>query len=118
MREHILLQKIKKRYQRKARVRGKIFGEAAKPRVSVFKSNKFIYAQAIDDTKGHTLVAVDGRVKKFASNIKGASEAGKDFAASLKSAKISEIVFDRNGYLYHGVVKSFCDSLRENGIKF
>lgn len=110
--------KLKKRLmlKRKARVRSKIFGDSAKPRVSVFRSNKYFYAQAIDDTKGVTLASVDGKKLGLSNNIEDVKKIGITFAKSLKDSGISKIVFDRNGYLYHGVVASFADSLRENGI--
>ena len=106
------------RTKRKARVRGKIRGNESCPRVSVFRSNRYIYAQAIDDTKGHTLVAVDGAVMKLKSNIDDAKKIAQEMGSRLKDKGIESIVFDRNGYLYHGVVAAFADGLREAGIKF
>ena len=110
--------KLKKKLQlkRKARVRGRIFGDSTKPRVSIFKSNKYFYAQAIDDTKSVTLVSVDGKKLGLSNNIESVKVIAEHFAKSLKEANISQVVFDRNGYLYHGVVASFADSLRVNGI--
>ncbi len=110
--------KLKKKLQlkRKARVRGRIFGSSEKPRVSVFKSNKYFYAQAIDDTRGITLASVDGKKLGLSNNIENVKVIAEHFAKSLKDANISQVVFDRNGYLYHGVVASFADSLRANGI--
>ncbi|WP_027326671.1 50S ribosomal protein L18 [Helicobacter pametensis] len=116
MTNKVLEQKKKLRAKRKLRVRGSIFGIASKPRVSVFRSNRYLYAQAIDDQNGVTLASVDGKKLGFGNNKDNAKEIAKVFAESLKQNGISEVVFDRNGYLYHGVVAAFADSLRENGI--
>ncbi len=114
------VQKIKnKRFiQRKRRVRGKISGSETKPRVTVYRSNKHFYAQAIDDTKGHTLAYADGRAMGLKANKEAAVAVANDLAAKLKASNIETIVFDRNGYLYHGVVAAFADALRDAGIKF
>ncbi len=114
------VQKTKnKRYiQRKRRVRANIFGTQERPRVTVFRSNKHFYAQAIDDTKGNTLAYSDGIKLGVKSNKEGAATVAKDLGEKLKAAGIETIVFDRNGYLYHGVVASFAEALRESGIKF
>jgi len=110
--------KNKRFIQRKRRVRGKVTGCESRPRVTVFRSNKHFYAQAIDDAKGHTLAYSDGIKLGVKSNKDGAATVGKDLGEKLKSAGIESIVFDRNGYLYHGVVASFAEALRESGIKF
>ncbi len=114
------IQKKKNRLsaQRKARTRGKIFGTEAKPRLTVFKSNKHFYAQAIDDTKGHTLASVDGRKLGLGADRQDVKKLAAELGKSLASINIETVVFDRNGYLYHGVVASFADALRESGIKF
>jgi large subunit ribosomal protein L18 len=114
------IQKQKNRMyaQRKKRVRGKISGTSTRPRVTVFRSNKHFYAQAIDDTKGHTLAYSDGRKMGLKSNKEDAKKVAQDLAKKLQDQNIDTIVFDRNGYLYHGVVASFADALRESGIKF
>ena len=104
------------RVRRKLRVRGRIFGVTARPRVSVFKSNRYLYAQAINDESGETIASFDGKKSGLGNNKDDAKKAGKIFADSLKESNIKDVVFDRNGYLYHGVVASFADSLRENGI--
>ncbi len=106
-----------RKLKRKSRIRGKVSGTADFPRVSVFKSNKFISAQAIDDVAGHTLAHVDGSALKIASNKEGAVKAATIFAEKLKEAGIEQVKFDKNGYQYHGVVKAFADALRDNGIK-
>jgi len=108
-----------RRLKRKRRVRGRINGTVEMPRVTIFKSNKYIVVQAINDTDGKTLAFLNTAhlENKLASNINGAKEAAKIFAEKLKEANIDSVVFDRNGYKYHGVVAAFADTLRENGIK-
>ncbi len=118
MLKSIQKRKNKLRAQRKARVRGKIFGTETLPRLSVYKSNKHFYAQAIDDTKGVTLAAVDGRKLGLKANQEDVKKVAAEMAKTLASKNIENVVFDRNGYLYHGVVASFADALRESGIKF
>ncbi|MBD3809542.1 MAG: 50S ribosomal protein L18 [Sulfuricurvum sp.] len=113
-----LKNKAAKRLQRKRRIRSKISGCAALPRVSVFRSNRYISAQAINDEAGVTLAAVHSKTLGFKANVEGAQKAGEAFAKTLKDAGINEITFDRNGFLYHGVVKAFADALRANEIKF
>ncbi|GHS87838.1 50S ribosomal protein L18 [Campylobacterota bacterium] len=117
MTEKTIRQKRSARIQRKARIRSKLSGTAPKPRVSIFRSNRYIYAQAIDDASGVTIAAFDGKKSGVRSNKEGAAAAAKEFAAALKNRKIDEVVFDRNGYLYHGVIAAFADGLRENAIK-
>ncbi len=106
------------RAQRKARVRGKVFGTAEMPRLTVFKSNKHFYAQAIDDTTGNTLASVDGRKLGLKSNREDVKKVAQELGKNLASKNIEAVSFDRNGYLYHGVVASFAEALREAGIKF
>jgi len=108
-----------RRLKRKRRVRGRISGTADMPRVTIYKSNKYIVVQAINDTEGKTLVFLNTAhlENKLPSNINGAKEAAKIFAEKLKEANIDTVRFDRNGYKYHGVVAAFADTLRENGIK-
>jgi large subunit ribosomal protein L18 len=105
------------RIKRKRRIRGSISGTEQKPRVTVFKSNKYFYAQAIDDVNAHTLASVDSRKAKLTATKENAATLGAEFAKSLSAKNISEVVYDRNGYLYHGVVAAFADALRDNGIK-
>ena len=105
------------RTQRKARVRGKIYGTAELPRLSIYRSNKYVYAQAIDDEAGHTLAAVDGRKLGLRANKEDAKKVGAEMAKVLNAKNIESVVFDRNGYLYHGVVAAFAEGLREAGIK-
>ena len=113
----LLKNKIDLRIKRKRRIRAKISGVANCPRISIFKSNRTIYAQAIDDVTATTIAAIDGRKVVVKANKEGAAKLGKEFAGVLKAKGIDSAVFDRNGYLYHGVIAAFADSLRENGIK-
>ncbi len=101
-------------------IRNKISGTTARPRISVFKSNKKIYAQIIDDEQGHTLASVssDEVGAKENTNIELAKEAGKKLAEKATASGISQVVFDRNGYVYHGKVKALADGAREGGLKF
>ncbi len=113
-----LAKKTSLRAIRKRRVRGNISkGTAATPRVTVFKSNKYLSAQAIDDVAGVTLAAVNSKVLGLSSNKENAVKVAAQFAETLKSNNIETVVFDRNGYLYHGVVAAFAQGLRDNGIK-
>lgn len=102
------------------RVRRKIEGTTSIPRLSVFKSNKAIYAQVIDDSKMHTLVAVSSTEldKKATVKIETSKAVGKKVAELAIAAGINSIVFDRNGYLYHGNVKALAEGAREGGLKF
>lgn len=116
------LTKVEKRIRIKRRVRGKISGFAELPRLSVFKSNKEIYAQLVDDKSGKTLVAASSREKDLA-NEKGTKTeistlVGKKIAEKAIAAGIGSVVFDRNGFVYHGRVKALADGAREGGLKF
>lgn len=102
---------------RKKRVRGNIKGTAQTPRVTVFKSNRYLSAQAIDDVAGVTLAAVNSKALGLNVSRDNAAKVAATFAESLKAAGIETVVFDRNGYLYHGVIAAFADALRDNGIK-
>ncbi|MDR1975535.1 MAG: 50S ribosomal protein L18 [Campylobacteraceae bacterium] len=116
MRENILENKLKLRVKRKRRIRAKVSGTSSLPRVSVFRSNRHFYAQAIDDVNGTTIAAVDGKKLSLKANKNDAAELAKAFSESLKSKGIEKVAFDRNGYLYHGVVAAFANALRDNGI--
>ncbi len=116
--------KIKTRQERrlwkKVRIRKRVAGEAAKPRLAIFKSLKYIYVQAIDDLAGATLAAADTReagIAKLPSKERPAA-LGKAIAAKLKAKGVETVVFDRSGYLYHGNVKAVADGAREGGLKF
>ena len=118
MNAKVLKNKVATRLKRKRRIRAKISGSAVLPRVSIFRSNRYLSVQAIDDATATTLASVNSKVTGHKANKEGAAALGEAFAAELKKAKISEIVFDRNGYQYHGVVAAFGDALRANEIKF
>lgn len=106
------------RIHRRRRVRAKIFGTAKRPRLSIFRSNKSIYVQLVDDVKGKTLASARlAEIKKAKNNIEGAKELGKLIAKKCKEAKITEVVFDRGGYKYHGKVKALAEGAREGGLK-
>ena len=108
------------RIKRHARVRGKISGTAERPRLSVFRSEKHIYAQIIDDVAGNTLVAASSVEKDFGpgSNKEAARKVGKLVAERALAKGIEEVVFDRGGYIYHGRVKQLAEGAREGGLKF
>jgi large subunit ribosomal protein L18 len=110
--------KAAKRVQRKRRIRANISGCAAKPRVSVFRSNRYLSVQAIDDMACTTLAAGHTKPLGLKANKEGAAALGEAFAKTLKDAGINEVTFDRNGYVYTGVVAAFADALRANEIKF
>lgn len=111
-----------KRKQRQRRIRKKIKGTKNCPRLSVFRSNKYIYCQLIDDDKGVTLLSADDRKlkdsKKKLTKKETAFEVGKKIAEKALAKKIEQIVFDRGGYRYHGRVKAVADGAREGGLKF
>ena len=113
------------RQKKKASIRSKLTGTTERPRVSVFRSAKHIYAQAIDDSNGKTLASVSSLSQAVKKEIKGnggnkeaAQKLGELFGKELKEKGIESILFDRNGYLYHGRVQSLADGIREAGIKF
>ena len=108
------------RERRHRRIRGKVAGTAGRPRLAVFRSNKGIFAQLIDDREARTLAAVGWlQLKDFSgSKTEQAAEVGKQLAASAKAAGITACVFDRGGYLYHGRVKALADGAREGGLEF
>lgn len=103
--------KLQRRARRQARVRKKIAEVSSRPRLSIFKSNKYLYAQIIDDAKGHTLVAVNEKEVKD-----GVGALGKLLATKAKEKKVKEVVFDRGRYKYHGKVKTFVEAAREGGL--
>jgi len=117
------LTKLEKRTRIRMRIRKKISGTAERPRLAVFRSNKQIYVQVIDDLKGITLLAVSSKEKEIAakSGIKKTEQAkivGKSLASRCKEKGIENVIFDRSGYRYHGRVKSLADAAREGGLKF
>jgi large subunit ribosomal protein L18 len=108
------------RQRRHRRVRGKVSGTAERPRLVVFRSNRGIEAQLVDDLAGHTLAAASWlNLRTFEGNkTQQAAEVGKLLAANAKKAGVERVVFDRGGYLYHGRVKALADGAREGGLKF
>ena len=109
------------RARRHARVRNKISGTAERPRLCVFRSNTNIYAQIIDDVAGNTIVSastLDKEVKTKKSNVEAAKEVGTLIAKRAADTTITTVVFDRSGYIYHGVVKSLAEAAREGGLEF
>ena len=108
------------RLRRHARVRNKISGTAATPRLCVYRSNKNIEAQLIDDVKGVTLVSSSSMALKLenGSNVEAAAAVGKDIATKAVAKKIKKVVFDRSGYIYHGRVKALAEAAREAGLEF
>ena len=111
--------KSKKESRRRVRysIRKKISGTADKPRLAVFKSNKEIYAQLIDDIQGNTLASASS-INSKGTKVEQAGKVGKIIAENAKKAGIETIVFDRGGFLYHGRVKALADSARESGLNF
>lgn len=107
------------RLRRHARVRKNLSGDATTPRFNVFKSNKAVYVQIIDDVKGVTLVSASSRELKLTNNnIETCQKVGALAAEKATKAGIEAVVFDRGGYKYHGKIKAIADSARENGLKF
>ncbi|HEX4887350.1 MAG TPA: 50S ribosomal protein L18 [Luteibaculaceae bacterium] len=115
------LTKENRRLRIKRRIRKVVSGTAERPRLSVFRSNKQIYAQLIDDVSGKTLASASSLKDAEAQNVNGVTQAqlvGKKIAEKALAAGISAVVFDRGGYLYHGRVKSLADAAREGGLQF
>lgn len=111
---------LDKRQKTKYRIRKKISGTSTRPRLSVFKSNTAIYCQLIDDNKGHTICAASSRDSKSITGTKTekAIAVGKLIASKASGLNIKDVVFDRNGFLYHGRVKALADAAREGGLSF
>jgi large subunit ribosomal protein L18 len=114
------LSKLERRHRIKNRIRKIVSGTASKPRLSVFRSNKEIYAQIVDDVSGVTLAASSSRDKEVATGSKSetAASVGKAIAEKATKAGVETVAFDRNGYLYHGRVKVLAEAAREAGLKF
>ncbi len=115
---------ILRREKTKARIRGRLSGTAERPRLTIYKSLKRIYVQAVDDAKGVTVASASSLEKDLrakltnGANIDAAKAVGASIAARLQEKGIKAVVFDRNGYLYHGRVKALADSAREAGLQF
>ncbi|HOF11808.1 MAG TPA: 50S ribosomal protein L18 [Treponemataceae bacterium] len=114
-------EKDRKRLKRKIHIRKRLHGTADRPRMTVFRSNKNLFVQVIDDEQGKTLASISTLEKEFSSmkaTVKDAEKLGEAMGKRLVENKINTVVFDRNGYLYHGVVKSLADGARKAGIVF
>jgi large subunit ribosomal protein L18 len=109
--------KVAKRTIRHKRLRAKVSGTAARPRLAVFKSNTAVYGQLIDDVAGKTIVAVDSRKVK-GTRLESAKAVGLEIAKKAMAAKLTEVVFDRGGFQYQGIVAAVADGAREGGLKF
>ena len=104
--------------RRKARIRAKIHGTAERPRLAVFKSNRYLYVQIINDDKGTTLAAFTSKEAKGKTPAERAKEVGLGIAKKAQAAKVTHVVFDRGGYIYTGKVKAIADAAREGGLIF
>jgi large subunit ribosomal protein L18 len=113
-----MISKIARRNKIKMRIRGKISGTAERPRMTVFRSNKGIYVQIIDDLAGRTLVSASSKGLEGGTKSEVAARVGAEAAKKALEAGITSVVFDRNGYLFHGRVKSLADAARQGGLKF
>lgn len=113
--------KIVRRGRRKRGIRKKVVGMPSRPRLSIFRSLKHIYGQVVDDLSGRTLFSASSREKGFdtpGGNAEGAKKVGATLAQRAKDAGIDSVVFDRNGFKFHGRVKALADAAREGGMKF
>ena len=111
--------KLEQRFRRKRRVRKDIFGVPGKPRLSVYRSLRHVYAQLVDDLNAKTLAHASSlKLGLKSGNRKAAEQVGALIAQQAKQLKIEKVAFDRNGFLYHGVVKSLADAARKEGLKF
>jgi len=113
-----MITKLERRNKIKARIRGRIRGTAQRPRLCVFRSNKQIYAQLIDDEAGHTLTSASSKGITEGTKSEIAAKVGEAVAKKAQEAGISTVVFDRNGFLFHGRIKSLADGARKGGLKF
>ena len=113
-----MITKQERRNKIKTRIRGKISGTAERPRMTVFRSNKQIYVQLVDDTKGVTLASASSKGLEGGTKSELAAKVGQKIAEKALAAGITAVVFDRNGYLFHGRVKSLADAARNGGLKF
>lgn len=111
------LAKLSRREKIKYRIRRKLSGTEGRPRLCIFRSNSEIYAQIIDDVQSKTLMTVSS-LKSTGTKTEKAKAVGAGIAAKAKEAGITQVVFDRNGFLYHGRVKALADAARENGLQF
>jgi len=116
-----MLEKDRKRLRRKVHIRKRLFGTAERPRMTITKSNRRISVQVIDDSKGHTLASastLEKELQNIKATVDGAGKLGEIMGKRLLEKNIKTVVFDRNGYLYHGIVKALADGSRKVGIEF
>jgi large subunit ribosomal protein L18 len=116
-----MIEKDRKRFKRKIHIRKSISGTTERPRMSVTRSNRALYIQVIDDSVGHTLVSastLEKDLRDIKATVEGAGKLGEVMGKRLLEKNIKSVVFDRNGYLYHGVVKALADGARKAGIQF
>ena len=116
-----MLEKDRKRLKRKVHIRKRISGTPERPRLTVTRSNRRLSMQVIDDIKGHTLACastLENELKDIKATVEGASKLGEIMGKRLLEKNINSVVFDRNGYLYHGIVKAMADGTRKAGVKF
>ena len=113
-----MITKQERRNKIKTRIRGKVSGTAERPRMTVFRSNKQIYVQLVDDSEGKTLVSASSKGIEEGTKSEVAAKVGQAIAEKALAAGITEVVFDRNGYLFLGRVKSMADAARNGGLKF
>ena len=115
-----VLDKERRRTRRKVRIRKNIYGTSERPRLSIFRSNRHVYIQVVDDSKVATIVAASDLEKGLDGlrpTVANASKLGESIGARIKEKGVSRVVFDRNGYLYHGVVKAVAEGVRKAGIE-
>lgn len=115
------MKKNNQKTKRKIRVRAKVQGTSNRPRLSVFRSNRFIYAQLIDDEKGRTILGASQKELKTANTgkpVEISKQLGIEFAKKAIDIKIKEVVFDKGSYIYHGRIKAFAEGAREGGLRF
>ena len=116
-----MVDKDRKRFKRKVHIRKRIAGTGDRPRMTVFKSNRSLSVQIVDDSKGHTLASastLEKDLKAIKVTVAGAGQLGEIMGKRLMEKNIKTVVFDRNGYLYHGVVKALADGARKAGVQF
>jgi large subunit ribosomal protein L18 len=116
-----MLEKDRKRLKRKIHIRKKISGTAERPRMTVFKSNRSLSIQLVDDTKGHTLASastLEKELRAIKTTVAGAGQLGEIMGKRILEKNIKNVVFDRNGYLYHGLIKAMADGARKAGVLF
>ncbi|MCX7023495.1 MAG: 50S ribosomal protein L18 [Spirochaetes bacterium] len=113
--------KLRRRDQRRSHVRKNLEGTTERPRMTVYRSNRYLYVQVVDDSKGRTLAAassLDETLKGVKCNVGGGARIGEEIGKRLKEKNIAKVIFDRNGYKYHGIVKAIADGARKSGIEF